>query len=63
MSAPDTNLEKQKNRHRPALIGIAVVLVFAGLVFLMNMGTAIEGEGPLTDGIDDGAADIIDSSN
>lgn len=27
MSAPDTNIEKQKNRHFPVLLGIGAVLV------------------------------------
>lgn len=35
MTAPDTNIEKQKSRHRPALVGIgaavAAILVFVVL--------------------------------
>lgn len=42
MSAPKTNIEKQKRRHWPALLGIAVVLIFAGIVFLNMVGTAVE---------------------
>lgn len=33
MSAPETNIEKQTRRHRPALTGIVGVLLFAGLIF------------------------------
>lgn len=33
MSPPDTNLEKQERRHRPALWGIAIAVVIA-LVFV-----------------------------
>ena len=44
MSAPQTNLETQKRRHRGPLIGMIVVVAFAliGLFFLM-MNTAEEG--------------------
>ncbi len=31
MTPPDANLEKQKRRHRPALIAIAAVVIFAVL--------------------------------
>jgi NhaP-type Na+/H+ or K+/H+ antiporter len=34
MSAPNTNLEKQKRRHRGPLIGMALALVFVGALFL-----------------------------
>ncbi|RFP86840.1 hypothetical protein DZK27_13455 [Rhodobacteraceae bacterium 63075] len=33
MSPPDTNIEKQERRHRPALWGIAIAVVIA-LVFV-----------------------------
>lgn len=44
MSAPNTNLDKQKRRHRGPLIGMVVVVVFALtlLTFLM-MSTADQG--------------------
>jgi hypothetical protein len=32
MSAPNTNVEKQERRHRPALLGIRGVLVFVALI-------------------------------
>jgi hypothetical protein len=42
MSAPDTNIEKQKRRHWPALVGIAAALIFGGIVALSILGTAVE---------------------
>lgn len=33
MSAPTTNIEKQKSRHRTPLLGIAAVLAFALALF------------------------------
>lgn len=50
MSSPDTNLEKQQKRHKGPLIGIAVVLVFAGVLFLAmltrtaELGTPVDQE-------------------
>lgn len=35
MSAPDTNIEKQEKRHRPALLGIKGALGFGVLMMLM----------------------------
>jgi hypothetical protein len=52
MSAPDTDLKRQKRRHRPVLIGIALVVLFAGTIFLLNMGYAIDEDGPLEDALD-----------
>ncbi|GFE63581.1 hypothetical protein [Litoreibacter roseus] len=34
MSAPDTNLETQKSRHRGPLGGMAIILTFAGILLL-----------------------------
>lgn len=48
MSPPDTNVEKQKRRHRPALIGIGAVLVFALLVVLALAVSTTDGERPET---------------
>ncbi|MDW4497481.1 hypothetical protein R5H30_05770 [Sulfitobacter sp. D35] len=55
MSAPDTNLDKQKRRHRPSLIGIWAALAFGAIIALLlvfnvfgdaeeelNVGTASE---------------------
>ncbi|APX10531.1 hypothetical protein [Tateyamaria omphalii] len=47
MSAPNTNIDRQKKRHRPALWGMAVVAVFAGLVFFLNVAFSVDGDGPL----------------
>ncbi|WP_224826175.1 hypothetical protein [Cognatishimia sp. MH4019] len=47
MSAPDTNVEKQSRRHKPALIGIAVALVFGVLIFGLNVFETVE-EAPAT---------------
>ncbi|WP_431299362.1 hypothetical protein [Tabrizicola sp. BL-A-41-H6] len=44
MSAPHTNLEKQRRRHVGPLIGMMVVVVFAlGLLFWLMMRTADQG--------------------
>lgn len=34
MSAPDTNIEKQEERHRPALLGIRGAMLFGALMLL-----------------------------
>lgn len=47
MSAPQTNLEKQKRRHRGPLIGITLGLLFVAGIFLWMFGTvAEEGQPP-----------------
>lgn len=44
MSAPHTNLEKQRRRHIGPLIGMIVVVAFAlGLLFWLTMRTADQG--------------------
>ena len=44
MSAPQTNLPKQRRRHRGPLIGMVAVVLFAlGLIFWLTMRTADEG--------------------
>ncbi len=42
MSAPDTNVEKQTRRHKPALIGMGVALLFGLLVFGLNVFETVE---------------------
>lgn len=42
MSAPDTNLDRQKRRHRFALIAIAAAVVFGLLVFLGATNEAVD---------------------
>lgn len=47
MSAPDTNLEKQKRWHRGPLIGMACVAIFGvGLLFFWLMHESANGDGP-----------------
>ena len=35
MSAPDTNIEKQDERHKPALLGIKGAIIFGALMLLL----------------------------
>ena len=42
MSAPDTNLDRQKRRHRFALIAIAAALLFGLIVFLGVTDDAVD---------------------
>lgn len=47
MSSPDTNLKKQKRRHRGPLIGMAVVAVFAiGLILFWIGEVFVTAPGP-----------------
>lgn len=47
MSAPQTNIEVQKRRHRGPLIGMAVVVVFAvGLIVYWLIKEAANGDSP-----------------
>ena len=48
MSPPDTNLERQKRRHRPVLIGIGAVLLFALIVMIALAFNVTDGERPET---------------
>ncbi|MBM7069670.1 hypothetical protein [Actibacterium sp. 188UL27-1] len=56
MSAPDTNLEKQAERHGPSLFGMAAVVVFALLLlagltsWLAYNGNVPEQNGAMIDG-------------
>lgn len=48
MSAPQTNIEKQKRRHRGPLIGMALAVVFGvGLILYWLLDEAAEGQSPL----------------
>lgn len=38
MSAPDTNLERQTKRHKPALAAIAVAIAAAAVIFVAVTG-------------------------
>ena len=42
MTAPDTNIERQKRRHMPVLIGLATVAIFAAIMFMANFGAAVD---------------------
>jgi hypothetical protein len=58
MSAPDTNVEKQEKRHRPALWGIKGALVWGALMLLLIVGFSVmRGEEPTSENIigDEGA--------
>ena len=47
MSAPQTNIEKQKRWHRGPLIGMAIVAIFGvGMLFLWMMDEASNGDSP-----------------
>ncbi len=47
MSAPQTNIEKQKRWHKGPLIGIALVTLFGvSMVFIWLMGEAANGKKP-----------------
>ena len=47
MSAPDTNVERQAERHKPALLGIRGAILFGVLMLLAVVFTAvIRGEAP-----------------
>jgi flagellar basal body-associated protein FliL len=47
MSAPRTNIEKQKRRHIVPLLGMAVVVVFAvGLILYWQFEEAAQGDAP-----------------
>jgi hypothetical protein len=47
MSAPDTNLDRQKRRHKAPLVGLAVILVVVGLGFVMFLGDETSPDGTL----------------
>jgi hypothetical protein len=46
MSSPKTNLEKQKRRHWGPLVGIAIALAVATVLFLWLMGYIADTETP-----------------
>ncbi|MCR9113228.1 MAG: hypothetical protein NXH84_08150 [Rhodobacteraceae bacterium] len=49
MSAPNTNVEKQKDQHKPALVGIRGAMLF-GAVLMLGLVTwlAYNGQEPRT---------------
>lgn len=51
MSAPDTNIEKQAKNHKGPLAGIAIGLVFAGIL-LFGLITWVVSQGGTPEGAD-----------
>ena len=48
MSAPETNVEKQKKQHKPALMGIRAAVLFALVLLLGLIGwVASQGQTPV----------------
>lgn len=73
MSAPQTNLETQKRRHRGPLIGSALVVIFGvGLIayWILEESAVAEnpvgspaeeaGQGPTIEGVETGTAPVTD---
>lgn len=54
MSAPQTNIETQKRRHRGPIIGIVLVVIFALVLLFVQMMYVAEDGTP----VDNGAAQI-----
>ncbi|PVA06835.1 hypothetical protein [Thalassorhabdomicrobium marinisediminis] len=59
MTAPKTNVEKQKRNHWGPLIGIAVVIVFASIMALIWAG----GDPITEEDAQDGAGQIQESTD
>jgi len=59
MSAPDTNVEKQARRHRPAMIAIIGALAVAALLFLWLLFAVTDPETEV-EAVDTGAAAATD---
>lgn len=49
MSAPDTNIEVQKRKHRFVLLGLAAVVIAAGVVFIANVYAGLDSDAAWTD--------------
>lgn len=49
MTPPDTNLEKQRRRHRPALYAIAFAVFFGILTLLLRVFDATDPEDTMLD--------------
>ncbi len=46
MSAPETNIEKQKRRRRPALFIIGAAVLFGAAMFILNLSDAVDEDAP-----------------
>lgn len=62
MSAPQTNIEKQKRWHRGPLLGMAAVLIFVGLMFLWLTGAFGPDDPALPVATEQGGAPTVDGS-
>lgn len=52
MSAPDTNIEKQKQRHKPALFGITAAVIWGGAMIVLLVGYVVwNGPDPTADAV------------
>ena len=55
MSAPETNVDTQKKRHRPAIWGMAIGGIFVAIIFIAYLvNLAAQGNDPTdeSDGVD-----------
>ena len=60
MSAPETNVETQKKRHRPAIWGMAIGGVFVAIIFFAYLANiAAQGNDPTEDA--DGADAAVEA--
>jgi len=65
MSAPQTNIDKQKRRHRGPLIGMIAVVTFALTLLFFLMADTADTDGQIDIGpasIDGNAASPVDST-
>ena len=45
MSAPDTNIERQEEQHKPALMGIKGAMIFGALMLIVIIGYSMLSSG------------------
>lgn len=61
MSAPETNVEKQKKRHRPVLLGFAIAAVFVAILYFAYLANlAVQGNEPGTSEEDGATSTVVD---
>ena len=61
MSAPETNVEKQKKRHRPVLLGFAIAAAFVAVLYFAYLANlAVQGNEPGTAEEDGAASTVVD---
>ncbi|MFK7838100.1 MAG: hypothetical protein AB8B60_17960 [Sulfitobacter sp.] len=64
MSAPDTNVERQAERHKPALMGIRGAMIFGALMLILMIAFTFDrADEPavLSNGADDTSAVAVDA--